>query len=157
MGDESISGKAIDQILKYQLSADPVYISGESVRIGFTLQNTSDKNLWVLKWYTPLEDIKGKIFRVTCDGREIPYEGRMVKRGDPTKDDYIFLAPKDSVFAEVDLSKAYSLPVCNECHVVFKGRIHDIVTDESLLPNKSEKHQWVDIPGNTVSFRVVSS
>lgn len=157
MGDESVSGKAIDQILKYQLSADPVYVSGESVRIGFTLQNTSDENLWVLKWYTPLEGIKGKIFQVTCDGNEIPYEGRMVKRGDPTKDDYIFLAPKDSVFAEVDLSEAYSLPVCNECHVIFKGRIHDIVTDESLLPNKSEKHQWVDIPGNTVSFRVVSS
>jgi hypothetical protein len=157
MGDESISGKAVDQILKYQLSADPVYISGKPVRIGFTLQNISDKNLWVLKWYTPLEDIKGKIFQVTCDGKEILYEGRMVKRGDPTKDDYIFLAPKDSVFAEVDLSKAYSLPVCDECYVAFKGRIHDIVTDESLLPNKSEKHQWVDIPGNTVTFSVVSS
>lgn len=152
-----MSDKAFDQILKYQLNADPVYTSGKSIRIGFTLQNTSNENLWILKWYTPFEGIKGKIFQVTCDGKEVPYEGRMVKRGNPVKDDYIFLASKESAFAEVDLSEAYRLPICNECHVVFKGRIHDIVTNESLLPNKIESHRWVDIPGNSVFFRVVSS
>jgi hypothetical protein len=157
MEKEAINSKSIDQMLKYQLSADPSYVAGKSVIIGFTLQNTSDENLWILKWYTPLEGIEGKIFKVTCDGKEIPYEGRMIKRGDPSRDDYIFLAPKDSVFAEVDLSKAYSLPVCNECLVTFKGKIHDIVIDESRLPNKSENHQGAEIPGNTISFRLVSS
>ena len=151
----SIIDKSIGQVLKYQLRADASYVAGKSIRIGFILQNLSNENLWILRWYTPLEGVEGKIFRVTCDGKEIPYEGRMVKRGDPSKSDYVYLAPNGSVFAEVDLSKAYSLSACNECRVAFKGRIHDIVTDESSLPNRSEDHQWVDISGNAVSFRMV--
>jgi hypothetical protein len=151
----SISEKSIGEMLKYQLSADPSYAAGKPVRIGFKLQNLSNENLWILSWYTPLEDIKSKIFRVICDGKEIPYEGRMVKRGDPEETDYIYIASKGSISAQVDLLKAYNLPACKECQVAFKGRIHDIVTDENRLPSKSEDHQWFEILGNMVSFRIV--
>ena len=90
----SITEQPLSSVLKYQLSASNSYVLGKPVIIKFTLYNLLDENIWVLTWYTPLEGLKGKIFLVTCNGKEIPYEGRMVKRGNPTQDDYIYIASK---------------------------------------------------------------
>src|SRR5687768_10993951 len=86
--------------MEYQLIARDTYVMGNPIMIKFSLQNLSNENLWVLKWYTPLEGLKGKIFLVTCDGKEIPYEGPMFMRGQPKKDDYIHIEPGRSVSAE---------------------------------------------------------
>ena len=45
--------------------------SGEAVNLRFTLINNTDTMLYVLKWYTPLEGIAGKIFRIERDGQVI--------------------------------------------------------------------------------------
>ena len=129
-------------------------IKDQPIIIEFTLENHSSENLWLLKWYTPFEGLKGKIFRVTCDGKEIPYEGQMVKRGHPTKDDYIYVASEDSVSSEVNLSDAYTFPTSYECKVEFKGRIYDFSKSEGSLPKKSEEHQMINITGNSVTFDV---
>lgn len=96
MTQRSITEQPLSSVLKYQLSASNSYVLGKPVIIKFTLYNLLDENIWVLTWYTPLEGLKGKIFLVTCNGKEIPYEGRMVKRGNPTQDDYIYIASKGS-------------------------------------------------------------
>jgi peptidyl-Lys metalloendopeptidase len=148
---------SLNNLIKYRLSAQNSYVKGNPIIINFTLENLSNQNLWVLTWYTPLEGLKGKIFRVICDGTELPYEGPMVKRGQPKKGDYIHIEPGRSVSAEVDLSNVYKLPVCEECRVEFKGRIYDFSTDGDTIPKGSEEHHMVNITGNTVSFRVVNS
>jgi peptidyl-Lys metalloendopeptidase len=149
-----IREQSFNPVLKYQLSAQSSYIVGKPIIIKFTLYNLSDANIWLLTWYTPLEGLKGKIFLVTCDGKEIPHEGRMVKRGDPTRDDYIHVVPKGSVSTEVDLSSAYKIPICDECRVGFKGRIYDMLGNEDYIPQKRDEHRWVDIQGNSVVFRI---
>jgi hypothetical protein len=95
---------------------------------------------------------------VTCDGKEIPYEGPMVKRGDPTREDYIHIGPGEAVSAEVDLSLAYNLSKleARKCQVEFKGRVYDIVRDGVLLPRRRDEHRGMDVPGNRVDFRLVS-
>ena len=143
--------------LRYQLSARDSYVKGSPIDINFKLENLSNESLWVLNWYTPLEGVKGKIFRVLCDGKEILYEGPMMKRGEPTKDDYLQIDHGSSASAEVDLSKAYGFPACGECLVEFKGRIYDISTSADSIPRSSEEQQMVTITGNTVAFRVVNS
>lgn len=143
--------------LRHQLSAHDRYVKGNPIVINFKLENLSNDNLWVLKWYTPLEGVKGKIFRVLCDGKEILYEGPMMKRGNPTKDDYIQIDQGNSASAEVDLSKAYGIPACGECLVEFKGRIYDISTSADSIPRSSEEQQIVTITGNTVAFCVFNS
>ena len=85
------------QSLKYQLSANNSYVVGTPITINFTLENLLDENLWILKWYTPLEGMRGEIFQVNCDGKEIPYEGMMAKRGDPDRDSYMHIVPRGSV------------------------------------------------------------
>ncbi len=140
--------------LRYTLTAEQYYLTGQPVKIDFTLENMTGEDLFILTWYTPLEGLKGKIFEVMCDSRMIPYEGRMVKRGDPPQEDYIRIVEHGSVSAAVDLAEVYRFPACQECRVKFKGRIHDILRNENLLPRRSNDHQWMDIPGNPVSFRI---
>ncbi|MFN2220243.1 MAG: hypothetical protein ACK2UA_16670, partial [Anaerolineae bacterium] len=64
---------------------------GNRVMIQFTLTNNSHADLYVLKWYTPLEGIGGEIFRVKRDGQAIPYTGILAMRGDPTPEAYQLL------------------------------------------------------------------
>ncbi len=142
--------------LKYQLNANNSYVVGTPITINFTLENLLDENLWVLKWYTPLEGMRGEIFQVKCDGKEIPYEGMMVKRGDPDRDSYIHIVPRGSVSEVVDLSGVYNIPVSNECQVEFKGRIYDVLSNEDKLPRRRDEHQGMDITGNVVALRVFS-
>jgi peptidyl-Lys metalloendopeptidase len=143
--------------IRFTLTAEPGYVTGKPIRITFTLENLTGEDLFVLTWYTPLEGLSGKIFEVICDGRMIPYEGMMVKRGNPGTQDYMHIAPHGSVKVVVDLAEVYSIPSCRECRVTFRGRIHDIVRDGNLLPRKSGDHQWIDIPGNPVRFRVTEA
>jgi peptidyl-Lys metalloendopeptidase len=141
--------------LRYHLQAQIRYVLGGPVVIGFTIENLCSVDVWVLKWYTPLEGMKGKIFELTCDGVDIPYEGRLMKRGNPEADDYVRLHPGESVHGEFDLASAYSLPVCKECRLKFKGRIHDVVFNHREVPRRADEHLSVDVPGNTASFSMV--
>lgn len=143
--------------LKYKLKANNSYIVGTPMTINFTLENLLDENLWVIKWYTPLEGLRGDIFQVKCDGKEIPYEGMMIKRGEPDQDSYIHIVPRGSVSEEVDLSSGYNLPISEDCQVDFKGRIYDIMSDEGKLPRRNDEHEGMDITGKSVAFCVVGS
>ena len=140
--------------LRYSLHGQSSYVLGKPILITFALENSSSTDLWILKWYTPLEGIKGKIFEVTCDGVAIPYEGRLVKRGNPGEDDYVLLHPGGSTQAEFDLSQAYSLRECKECRLKFKGRIHDVVVDGQHVPHTADQHVSAEVPGEPLSFRI---
>ena len=74
---------------------------GDIVKIQFTLTNDSDVDLYVLKWYTPLEGIGGQIFRVERDGQAVPYTGILAMRGDPTPEGYQLLEAGQSASASV--------------------------------------------------------
>jgi len=140
--------------LKYTLQAQSNYVQGTPIVIGFEIENLSSTEIRILKWYTPLEGIKGKIFEVRCDGVEVPYEGMMMKRGNPARADYVHLPAGASARAEFDLSQCYSLPECQKCRLKFKGRIHDVVFDERQLPRTANQHSVIDVPGEAVSFSI---
>jgi hypothetical protein len=140
--------------LRYKFQARADYVQGEPVVIAFEIENLSATDVWILKWYTPLEGIKGKIFKVYCDGAEILYEGPMMKRGNPGPADYAHVAAGGTIRADVDLSQAYSLPPCRECRVKFKGRIHDVVTGEPQPSRTADQHTSMEIPGEDASFSI---
>jgi len=145
--------KTFDKI-KYFLSAKDTYIKNKPILINFTLQNISNEKLWILTWYTPLEGIKGRIFFITCDGKEISYEGPMVKRSQPSNSDYKYIEPGGSISKDVDLSTAYKIPESKECKISFKGKIHDYTTSDKFIPKKNEDHQMIDISGNSITIHV---
>ena len=143
-----------DAVLRFRLQAQAAYSAGQDVNIIFTLENASDEALYVLTWYTPLEGLKGGIFKVTRDGQEVLYEGRMVKRGDPAREDYARIGPGESASAVVELSSVYNLRPPGEYRVEFDGRIHDVACEGEPLPRTGSASRPMDIQGNAVTFSV---
>jgi hypothetical protein len=141
--------------LTFSLNTLDIHVSGKPVTVDFTLENATPADLWVLKWYTPFEGIKGKIFSVCCDGIEMEYQGRMVKRAEPRKEDYLFLKSGESETVTVDLTEVYPIRACKKCRVTFRGSIYDTAESETEVPRLSEKHRPIPIKGNSLIFPVL--
>jgi hypothetical protein len=156
-GENSSADKQQDIVLRFKLEARNSYIIGQPVPITFTLENVTHKDVYVLTWYTPFEGIKGKIFKVTRNGIEIPYEGRMIKRGNPVRQDYIHIKPLGSVSSTVDLTLAFNMDVPGEYRIEFIKHIYDLTFDEKTLPRTQAEHQGVEVSGNAVTFRMIKT
>jgi hypothetical protein len=142
-----------DSQLVATLAAPASLRRGDPVRVEFTLTNASDLDLYVLQWYTPLEGIWGEIFRVTRDGRAIPYEGPLVSRGAPLPEEYVFLEPGASVSATVDLSPVYDFSEPGTYTIAFQSpRISHVAQNEAEMATSVEELHPVDMPSNRVEI-----
>ena len=83
----------------------------EAIPLKFTLKNTSDTPMHILKWYTPLEGIAGWIFQVTRDGQVLPYMGIAASRGAPLPEEYVLLNPGEYTSAVVDLRTSFDFSI----------------------------------------------
>ena len=137
------------------LEAEETYVIGEPVNLRFSLHNQTDRTLYVLTWYTPLEGIAGEIFRVVRDGDEVPYRGILAKRGDPSRDAYAVVKLGAAVSSIVDLAENYDLSQAGRYDVEFTSLLHDVTDDESSIPRKQDDHKAQELPCNTISFEIV--
>ena len=84
--------------------------SAEPVRARFELTNHGDVDLYVLKWYTPLEGLNSDCLKVVRNGTEkVPYDGPKKKRGQPRPEDYVLVPAGGTVTAEVNVSESYAV------------------------------------------------
>jgi hypothetical protein len=155
--EKGFADKPQEAVLKFKLEARNSYIIGQPVPITFTLENLTHKDIYVLTWYTPLEGMKSKFFKVTRNGIEFPYEGRMIKRADPVQQDYIHIEPRGSVSSTVDLTLAFRMDVPGEYRIEFTKHIYDLTFDEKAVTRAQADHQGVAISGNTVTFRIIKA
>lgn len=139
--------------LRFHLTARDFYTAGGPVAIDFRIENASAKAVWVLKWNTPLEGIQGRILRVTCDGSELEYQGRMIKRGKPESQDFVLVQPGSATNAQFDLSQVYNLSPSTECEIAFKGRVCFRAAEQGE-PSAVEDLECIIIPGNSAAFRI---
>ena len=131
---------------------------GETVKAVFTLTNTSSDGVYVLKWFTPLEGIAGDIFRVERDGAELPYRGKLVKRGPPISEDYVWLEAGESVSAEVDLAEGYDFSQAGQYTIQFRSpQISQVAKTETEKADSFEELGMIQIPSNTVNVVIESS
>ena len=131
---------------------------GDMVKIQFTLTNDSDADLYVLKWYTPLEGIGGEIFRVERDGQAVPYTGILAMRGDPMPEGYQLLEAGQSASAEVDLASSFDFSQPGECTIGFLSpRISRFARSEAEMARSVDDLGPVDIPANTVTVVIGGS
>lgn len=115
--------------------------AGGPVEVGFTLKNRSDRTVYVLQWYTPLEGLLGEVLTVEREGTALPYQGPLVKRGNPGKDSYLELAPGASLDSTVDLRTAYEIKSPGRYSVRFDRGLSDLVTDPAELPRLMDAHR----------------
>ncbi len=146
----------VSTFLSFRLSGNKRYSIGELVSLRFSLTNSSNRDVWVLSWLTPLEGLAGNILTVVCDGEALPYEGIMAARGNPGKGDYVRIGPKKTVTKDFDLSSSYRFRPCCECEVQFGGHILDVCIDEREIPRNLEQFKPADIKGNGFCFEIYS-
>jgi len=141
--------------LKATIDAPSRLTVGERVRVGFSLTNTADTTLYVLKWYTPLEGIAGEIFRVTRDGQPVSYEGILATRIAPSAEAYVALEPGVAASAEVDLATAYGFSEPGTYTIQFNSpRISHVAGTETEMVSSLDDLGPVHIPCNTVTVEV---
>ena len=121
-------------------------------RLRFELTNRSASALWVLKWNTPLEGWKGTVLRVTRDGKELPYQGRMFKRGDPAREDYVEIPAGGKVDATVDLAEVYDVSRPGTYKIEADGELIDVTAE--TIPRPRDRHQGLPLDCKSVTFQV---
>jgi heat shock protein HslJ len=130
---------------------------GEPVTLVFQLHNPTDRPLYVLAWYTPLEGIAGEILSITRDGTKLSYQGLLAKRDDPTRDEYVGIQPGETISAEADLGSGYDLTTPGSYQARFTAGLQDVTDDEALIPRRRDDHQPQALACNAVRFSVVPS
>ncbi|XXF76704.1 M35 family metallo-endopeptidase [Myxococcaceae bacterium GXIMD 01537] len=83
--------------------------ASEDVAVTVTLTNVSSHPVRLLKWYTPGEGLKEGLLSVSVNGEPVEYIGPHLKRVAPRVEDYVTLAPGESLSGRVPVSGMYDL------------------------------------------------
>jgi peptidyl-Lys metalloendopeptidase len=96
--------------------------------------NTSRKAARVPRWELPSSTLQGKLFRVSLDGKPVQYTGMLAKRGLPAAQDFVVIAPGQSLRSVVDLGSAYDLAKAGQYTVTLASPLqHASMSDRSML------------------------
>lgn len=129
-----------------------------STEIRFVLSNLSRQPVWFLRWNTPFEGWMGSIFTVTGpDGTEIPYTGPLVKRGDPSREEYVQIPPGGEVDALVDLANVYDLREPGSYRLRVTDGLIDLTAEPASVPRPREQHQRVELQCGEVTLDVTTN
>lgn len=116
--------------------------AGGPVEIRLVLTNPTREPLWFLKWNTPFEGWRGSIFTVIDPrGVEVPYGGPLMKRSDPSRDEYEQIPPGGTVEAAADLSNVYDLRTPGRYTLRVTDGLVDLTADAASVPRTREQHQ----------------
>lgn len=146
--------------ISFKLVAKESFKVNDPVKVQFILENRSEKPLYFLKWHTPFEGINSDMFRIIRNGREIKYEGRMVKRGNPGREDYLVINPESSIDTLVELSLVYNMNETGEYRIEYRGILYDLIYAanqkeiDKMLPKSYEKLNMINITGNFLIIKV---
>ena len=131
---------------------------GEEVNLKFTLTNTSETPLYVLKWYTPLEGIAGEIFKITRDGQAVPYEGILASRSFPTSESYVFINAGESLSAIVDLGTSFDFSEAGRYQIGFiSPQISHIARSAEEFAKNEDDLGPVRILSNPVTLEIINN
>jgi hypothetical protein len=139
--------------IECKLGSKSVLDPGEPGLITLTLVNRF-RPLHFLAWNTPFEGgLYGKVFDVFRNEQKLDYQGIMVKRGEPSKGDYLQLLPNHPLRVEFDLGKYYEVGAPGEYRVEPVLHLHDVVVDDSGFPRRMEAFEPLQLNCNSLTFR----
>ena len=103
-----------------KLSADKdSFGESDEVIIHVTITNPNSYPIKILKWFTPVNELERSLFTITRNGETVPYVGRMIKRAEPTENDYITIEAGASLTSDVNLARYYNLSSSDNYEVVY--------------------------------------
>ncbi len=114
------------------------------VVLHFTLRNDGYRDLQLLRWGSPFEGgWFGRFVRVHAGPGELPFQGAMRKRGEPSARDYLLLPAGQQLESTLTLNEAFVLPAAGPLKVGAAWRWHDVMT-EGAPPRPRSAHQGLD-------------
>jgi len=140
------------------LSAAATYRLGDAIELTFSIRNSGTTPYQVLAWETPLEDEVTDFLTIERDGRVLRYDGRHVKRGDPTDQDYVVLGANETLDRSVDISRSYPIDTPGVYSATLKVTLFDafpVPGAAKQAPRLRVQHQRLELPPVTVQFTVV--
>lgn len=144
--------------LQCMLSASARAAVGQSVALHFALHNRSDHALRVLEWNTPFEGWFGAYLELTRDGVALPYRGPMLKRGEPSADEYLGFRAGQRRRASVDLAQVFDLSMPGHYRVEPRITLFDVVagaTARTARPRDAQRA--MPLHCNAVEFDLVEA
>lgn len=133
------SVKPADLSCQFQASRD----AGGQVKLQFTLRNAGHQDLHLLRWGSPFEGAWfGPFVRVRTAQGELPFQGAMRKRADPSAEDYLLLRAGQALNAELSLNDAYTLPP-GPLQLKAAWHWHDVMAG-GTPPRPRARHQGLD-------------
>lgn len=112
----ALHAQAVQTKLSFSKSS---YGRTDPVTMAFQVQNTGSTSVSFCTWNTPLGRIGGDVLDVSGAAGKARYVGFLIKRGPLTANDYIVLAPGQSISKTIDLSKYYDLSAPGSFSVKF--------------------------------------
>jgi hypothetical protein len=147
---------AVATKLDCTMSVSPRLKAGEPVELRFQLSNPTARPVFVLDWHTPLEGLLANFLQVTRDGQEVPYQGPMMKRGDPGAEDYVAIQPGASAEAKVEVSLAYDFTQPGHYRLAFRDSLMDVITNQAEVPHPRERFQPLAVQCPAVETTIVT-
>jgi hypothetical protein len=119
------------------------------VVLHFTLRNAGPRDLQLLRWGSPFEGgWFGPFVQASTPQGELPFQGAMRKRGDPSAQDYLLLRAGQSLSAELQLSDAFAWPpaggAAGPLHLKAGWHWHDVIAQGAKPPRPRAQHQGLD-------------
>lgn len=142
--------------LECSMSVPPRLKVGEPVELRFQLRNPTASPLFVLEWHTPFEGLLANFLRVTRNGQDVPYQGPMMKRGDPSAEEYVTLQPGASAEAQVEVSLAYDFQQPGHYRLAFRDSLMDVVTRQAEVPRPLGRFQPLPVQCPAVETTIVT-
>lgn len=111
--------------------------ANDDVIVNVAMTNNSSVNQRVLKWATPFQDIEGKLFEVTRDGKPVAFLGAVYKRPAPKASDYMLLKPGQTMKKAVKLSALYDMSVTGDYAVTYSTSSEHLFANTTTMQIES--------------------
>jgi hypothetical protein len=107
------------QALTVEIAAEPLE-RGIRVALSFRNPHAVPMRLWM--GFTPQDGIpQGDWFRISADGRTVPYSGPLAKRRAPDAGEFQLLPPGEKLMATMNLVGLYDLPRRKQLTIRFEA------------------------------------
>jgi peptidyl-Lys metalloendopeptidase len=102
----------------------------DNVLVKVRITNTGKEDVSILTWNTPLDRLITDCLDVSVNGKNVEYDGPMVKRAAPKESDYLVIKAGQTVEAEYPVSDAYDTSRPGSYEVKLKTPIPDVAPKE---------------------------
>ena len=142
--------------LQCQFSVPGRVTLGQAVWLRLSLVNRSTDSLQVLKWGTPFEGWLAPFVSLKFEGRELDYQGPVVKRGGPSVADYLALAPQKKRSAKVNLAMVFDLTRAGRYELVPRMHLYDVKAVKPKDPVSVDSLIGQDVNCPSMAFEMVA-